>query len=239
MAPKCLFGVSQSWPTLGYNAGTVNKFLVETTMSSEQIVIVGMARTPMGAFQGNLTPLSASDLGAAAIKGALADSKIPVDNVNEVFMGCVLPAAGVGQAPARQAALGAGLSASSNDYYGEHKVCGSGLRTVAQAYDSLLLNRADVIVAGGMESMTNAPYLMPGARGGLRMGHNEVKDHMFLDGLENAYDGKLMGCFAENTATKYSFSREAQDEFAITSLQRAQKAIERWLFYQGDHSCHG
>jgi len=191
---------------------------------NDPIVITGIARTPMGSFQGALSGMTASELGAAAIKAAVERSGIASEDVQEVLMGCVLPA-GQGQAPARQASLGAGLSLSTGCTT-VNKMCGSGMKAAMLAYDSLMAGSNEVIVAGGMESMTNAPYLLPKARGGLRMGHGEVKDHMFLDGLEDAYEtGRLMGSFAEECADKYNFTREAQDEFAIASLKRAQAAI--------------
>ncbi|HSD61521.1 MAG TPA: acetyl-CoA C-acyltransferase [Burkholderiales bacterium] len=196
---------------------------------SESIVIVGAARTPMGAFQGELSPLSAPELGAAAIRAAVERAGIRPDDVQEVFMGNVLPA-GEGQAPARQASLGAGLPLSAGCTT-VNKVCGSGMKAAMLAHDLIRAGSADILVAGGMESMSNAPYLMPKARVGFRLGHGEVKDHMFLDGLEDAYDkGRLMGTFAEDCAGDYRFSREAQDRYAITSLTRAQAAIRDGSF---------
>ena len=197
-------------------------------VTSDPVVIVGMARTPMGAMQGALSALCAPELGAAAIRAALEDAGVAPADVSEVLMGCVLPA-GVGQAPARQAALGAGLPEGTPSTT-VNKVCGSGMKTVMMARDALLVGDAKIVVAGGMESMSNAPYLLPKARGGMRLGHGEVLDHMFLDGLENAYDGKLMGTFAECTADKYSFTREEQDSFALESLARAKAAIENGAF---------
>jgi acetyl-CoA C-acetyltransferase len=192
-------------------------------MSSDPIVIAGMARTPMGGFRGELTPLSASQLGSAAIARALDEAGIEADRVEQTFMGCVLPA-GLGQAPARQAALGAGLPRSVACTT-VNKMCGSGMQAAILAHDALVVGSADVIVAGGMESMSNAPYLAMQVRGGQRMGNGDLKDHMFLDGLEDAYEpGRLMGSFAQATADHYGFTREAQDEFAIASLKRAQKA---------------
>src|SRR5258708_6583822 len=192
-------------------------------MNPDPIVIVSVARTPMGAFQGELKNFAAPELGAAAIRAAVERAKIRPEEVQEVIMGCVLPA-GLGQAPARQASLGAGLPLSAGCTT-VNKMCGSGMKAAMFAHDLLVANSADVIVAGGMESMTNAPYLLPKARSGLRMGHAQVIDHMFYDGLEDAYDkGRLMGSFAEDCAQKYAFSRQSQDEFAIASLQRAQKA---------------
>jgi acetyl-CoA C-acetyltransferase len=191
-------------------------------MLKDPIVIVSAARTPMGAFQGELKGFAAPELGAAAIRAAVERAKIKPEDVYEVLMGCVLPA-GQGQAPARQASLGAGLSLAAGCTT-VNKMCGSGMKAAMLAHD--ILNNEDVVVvAGGMESMTNAPYLLPKARAGLRMGHGQVIDHMFYDGLEDAYDkGRLMGTFAEDCAAKYSFSRQSQDEFAIASLRRAQKA---------------
>ena len=201
-------------------------------MQSDPIVIVSAARTPMGAFQGELKSFAAPELGAAAIRAAVERAKIGADEVQEVIMGCVLPA-GQGQAPARQASLGAGLPLSAGCTT-VNKMCGSGMKAAMLAHDILATGSADVIVAGGMESMTNAPYLLPKARAGLRMGHGQVIDHMFCDGLEDAYDkGRLMGTFAEDCAQKFSFSREAQDEFAIASLKRAQQANkEGWFAWE-------
>ena len=196
---------------------------------NDPIVITGIARTPMGSFQGSLSNMTASQLGAAAIKAAVERSGVDPEDVQEVLMGCVLPA-GQGQAPARQASIGAGLSLGTGCTT-INKMCGSGMKAAMLAYDSLMAGSNDIMVAGGMESMTNAPYLLPKARGGMRMGHGEVKDHMFLDGLEDAYEtGRLMGSFAEECADKYQFSREAQDNFAITSLKRAQEAITSGAF---------
>jgi acetyl-CoA C-acetyltransferase len=196
---------------------------------SDPIVVVGMARTPMGGFQGDLAPKSAAELGAGAIGAAIERAGVAAADVGEVLMGCVL-AAGQGQAPARQAALGAGLP-QSVPCSTVNKMCGSGMKTVMMACDALHAGSADIIVAGGMESMSNAPYLVPKARGGLRLGHGEIKDHMFLDGLEDAYDrGRLMGSFAEDTAQAYQFTREAQDVYAIESLKRARAATENGHF---------
>ena len=195
----------------------------------ENIVITGMARTPMGAFQGTLKDASCAELGAASIRAALERSRVGADEVSETIMGCVLPA-GQGQAPARQAALGAEMPLSVCCTT-VNKMCGSGMKSAMLAHDLLLGGEERILVAGGMESMTNAPFLLPRARSGMRLGHGEVVDHMFLDGLEDAYDrGKLMGTFAEATAGRYGFSREAQDEFAIRSLTRAKKAIEEGIF---------
>jgi acetyl-CoA C-acetyltransferase len=196
---------------------------------SEKIVITGVARTPMGGFQGVLSDANAAQLGSAAIAAAVARSQLENDAVNEVIMGCVL-SAGQGQAPARQASIGAGLSLATNATT-INKMCGSGMKAAMLAHDLLLAGTNRVMVAGGLESMTNAPYLLPKVRSGLRMGHGQVQDHMFLDGLEDAYDkGQLMGCFAENTADMYQFTREQQDQFSITSLKRAQAAIESGAF---------
>jgi len=196
---------------------------------SEKIVITGSARTPMGGFQGVLSDATAPELGGAAISAAVERSQIGKDAIDEVIMGCVL-AAGQGQAPARQASLGAGIPLGTGCTT-INKMCGSGMKATMLAHDLLLAGTNRVMVAGGLESMSNAPYLLPKARAGLRMGHAKLLDHMFLDGLEDAYDkGCLMGSFAENTADKYSFSREQQDEFAITSLKRAQAAIDSGAF---------
>jgi acetyl-CoA C-acetyltransferase len=192
-------------------------------MTPDPIVIVGLARTPMGGFQGELKGFTAPELGAAAIRAAVERAKLKPEDVQEALMGCVLPA-GLGQAPARQAALGAGLPQAVGCTT-INKMCGSGMKAVMIAHDSLVSHSNEIIVAGGMESMTNAPYLLPKARAGLRMGHGQVIDHMFYDGLEDAYEkGRLMGTFAEECAGTYKFSREAQDAFAITSLKRAQAA---------------
>ena len=192
--------------------------------SSDPVVIVGSARTPMGGFQGDLKDATAPVLGATAIKAALSRAGVAPDQIDEVVFGCVLPA-GQGQAPARQAGLGAGLP------YGTgattvNKMCGSGMKAAMFAHDLILAGSARIAVAGGMESMTNAPYLLDRARGGYRLGHGRVIDHMFLDGLEDAYDkGRLMGTFAEDCAQAYQFTRDAQDDYALASLTRAQKAI--------------
>lgn len=198
-------------------------------MTKDAIVIVSAARTPMGGFQGDFKDVTAPELGATAIKGAMDRAKLSADAIDDVYMGCVLQA-GLGQAGARQAALGAGLK-DSTPATTVNKMCGSGLKSVMLAHDQIAAGAANIIVAGGMESMTNAPYLLPKARGGFRMGHGEIKDHMFLDGLEDAYDrGKLMGVFAELCAQHYQFTREAQDKFAITSLERAQRATKDGSF---------
>jgi acetyl-CoA C-acetyltransferase len=198
-------------------------------MSQDPIVIIAAARTPMGAFQGELKGFAAPELGAAAIRAAVERAKLKPADVQEVIMGCVLPA-GQGQAPARQASLGAGLPLAAGCTT-VNKMCGSGMKAAMLAHDELLAGSVEVIVAGGMESMTNAPYLLPKARAGLRMGHAQVLDHMFFDGLEDAYDkGRLMGSFAEDCAQKYQFTREAQDAFAIASLKRAQQANQEGWF---------
>ena len=201
-------------------------------MQNDPIVIVSAARTPMGAFQGELKGFAAPELGAAAIRAAVERAKIKPEDVHEVIMGCVLPA-GQGQAPARQASLGAGLPLGAGCTT-VNKMCGSGMKAAMLAHDVLLNEKDWVMIAGGMESMTNAPYLLPKARAGLRMGHGQVIDHMFYDGLEDAYDkGRLMGTFAEDCASRYQFSRQAQDEFAIESLKRSQKANnEGWFAWE-------
>ncbi len=197
--------------------------------SANDIVIVSAARTPMGAFQGELAALSGPQLGAVAIKAAVERAGIAPEQVQEVYMGNVLQA-GEGQAPARQAALGAGLP-KSVACTTVHKVCGSGMKAMMLAFDGLKAQSFDVAVAGGMESMSNAPYLLPKARAGLRLGHGQVLDHMFFDGLEDAYDkGRLMGTFAEDTAQHYGFTREQQDEYAIASTRRALEAISSGAF---------
>jgi acetyl-CoA C-acetyltransferase len=197
-------------------------------MNSDPIVILGARRTPVGAFQGAFATVTGPQLGAVAIKAALADSGLTVSQVDEVIMGCVL-SAGLGQAPARQAALGAGLP-TSTPCTTVNKMCGSGMRTVMLGADQILAGSAQVVVAGGLESMTNAPYLLPKARAGYRMGHQEVLDHMMYDGLQSPWDGQLMGCFADATAQKYNFSRQDQDEFAATSVKRALFACNSGAF---------
>jgi acetyl-CoA C-acetyltransferase len=190
---------------------------------SDPIVIVSATRTPMGGFMGDFASLTCAQLGSVAIKAAVERAGLKPEQVDEVIMGCVLPA-GQGQAPARQASLGAGLPLAAGCTT-VNKMCGSGMRAAMYAHDMLVAGSVEVMVAGGMESMTNAPYLLPKARGGLRLGHGEVKDHMFLDGLEDAYDkGRLMGTFAEDCAGSYKFTREAQDAFAIASTTRAKQA---------------
>ncbi|MEO4016402.1 acetyl-CoA C-acyltransferase [Pseudomonas rossensis] len=199
------------------------------TISNDPIVIVSAVRTPMGGFQGELKSLTAPQLGAAAIRAAVERAGVAPDSVEEVLFGCVL-SAGLGQAPARQAALGAGLDKSTRCTT-LNKMCGSGMEAAILAHDMLLAGSADVVVAGGMESMSNAPYLLDRARSGYRMGHGRVLDHMFLDGLEDAYDkGRLMGTYAEDCAETNGFTREAQDAFAIASTTRAQQAIKDGSF---------
>jgi acetyl-CoA C-acetyltransferase len=196
---------------------------------SDPVVICSFARTPMGGFQGALSGVKATELGAAAVKAAVERAGVPAEKVDQIYMGCVLPA-GLGQAPARQAAIGAGL--------GQHveattvnKMCGSGLQAAMMAHDALKAGSADVIVAGGMESMTGAPYVMAKHRGGARIGHDVISDSMYLDGLEDAYTpGKLMGAFAEDSAGQYQFTREQQDDYAIESLRRANAAIASGAF---------
>jgi acetyl-CoA C-acetyltransferase len=188
-------------------------------MNSNPVVILAARRTPVGAFQGAFAGVSAPQLGAVAIKAAIADSGVAPSHIDEVIMGCVL-SAGIGQAPARQAALGGGIPAGVPATT-VNKMCGSAMRAVMLACDQILAGSAKVIVAGGIESMTNAPYLLPKARAGYRMGNQEVLDHMFYDGLQSPWDGQLMGCFAEATSAKYDFTRKAQDEFAAESVRRA------------------
>jgi acetyl-CoA C-acetyltransferase len=197
-------------------------------MSSDPVVILSARRTPVGAFQGAFTTVTSPQLGAVAIKAALADSGVAAADVDEVVMGCVLPA-GLGQAPARQAALGAGMPISVTCTT-VNKMCGSGMRSVMQAADQILAGNAQIAVAGGLESMTLAPYLMPKARQGYRMGHQEILDHMMYDGLQSPWDGKLMGCFADNTASKYKITRQNMDEFAAESVRRALAAIDSGAF---------
>jgi len=201
-------------------------------MANDPIIVVSASRTPMGAFQGEFKNASASELGAVAVRAAVERAGLRPEQVDEVLMGCVLPA-GQGQAPARQASLGAGLPLSTGCTT-LNKMCGSGMKAAMLAHDVLVAGSADVVVAGGMESMTNAPYLLPKARGGYRMGHQQVLDHMFYDGLEDAYEkGRLMGTFAEECAADYGFTRQAQDAFAIASLERARKANnEGWFAWE-------
>lgn len=197
-------------------------------MNSDAVVIVAAKRTPLGAFQGSLSGAASPDLAATAIRACIAESGLDPEKINEVFMGCVLPA-GLGQAPARQAAIKADvpLHAGCTTL---NKVCGSGMKATMLAHDLIRAGSAKVVLAGGMESMSNAPYLMPGARAGYRMGHQEVLDHMFFDGLQNPSDGNMMGHFAEETAKKYKFSREDQDSFAIESVTRARAAVANGAF---------
>lgn len=195
----------------------------------DPIVIVGAARTPMGGFQGELKDMTAAQLGSAAIAAALGRAGVTAGDVEELIFGNVLPA-GQGHAPARQASKGAGIP-DATGCTTINKMCGSGMKATMLAHDLLKAGTADIMVSGGMESMTNAPYLLPKARGGMRLGHGQVIDHMFMDGLEDAYDrGRLMGTFAEETATHYQFTRDAQDSFAIESLNRARKAQEDGTF---------
>ena len=198
-------------------------------MSADPVVITAYARTPMGAFQGALTGASATQLGAAAVASAVARAKVAAEDVDLIIMGCVLPA-GLGQAPARQAALGAGLPMGVAATT-VNKMCGSGMQAAILAHDSLMAGSANIVVAGGMESMSNAPYLLAKHRGGARIGHDRVMDSMYLDGLEDAYDpGKLMGAFAEETAAAYQFTRADMDAYAVESLRRARAATENGTF---------
>src|SRR5919206_1573368 len=197
--------------------------------AADPIVILSYARTPMGSFQGSLAGASATELGAAAVRAAVERAGVPGERVDKIFMGCVLPA-GLGQAPARQAALGAGLPRSV-EATTVNKVCGSGMQAAMFAHDMLAAGSADLIVAGGMESMSNSPYLMKKHRAGARIGHDTVYDHMMLDGLEDAYEaGRAMGTFAEDAAREYQFTRAMQDDYAIESLRRATRAIESGAF---------
>lgn len=197
-------------------------------MSDDAVVIVNGARTPMGGFQGSLSAVTATELGAIAIKEAVSRAGLAPEDVQEVIMGCVLPA-GLKQGPARQASIDAGLPTATGCTT-INKLCGSGMKATMMAHDLIKAGSNDVMVSGGMESMTNAPYVLEKARAGLRMGHAEIKDHMFLDGLEDAKTGRAMGTFAQEVADKEGLTREAMDEFAISSLQRAQKAIEDGSF---------
>jgi len=197
--------------------------------AADPIVIASYARTPMGGFQGSLGAVKATDLGAAAVRAAVERAGISPDAVEQIFMGCVLPA-GLGQAPARQAGLGGGLSLCAQATT-VNKMCGSGMQAAIMAHDALASGSADIIIAGGMESMSNAPYLLAKHRGGARIGHDTVSDSMYLDGLEDAYDpGKLMGAFAEEAARERQFGREAMDAYAIESLSRARRAVESGAF---------
>ena len=197
-------------------------------MSSDTVVIVAAKRTPIGAFQGALSGATATQLGAAAIKDAVDGTGIDVAAIDRVIMGCVLPA-GLGQAPARQAALAAGVPAGT-PCVTVNKMCGSGMEAIVIAHDMILAGSANIVVAGGLESMSNAPYLLPKARDGYRMGHQDVYDHMFYDGLQDPFEGKMMGHFAQVTADKYGFSREAMDAFATESARRAQRAVADGTF---------
>ncbi|MBF9061069.1 acetyl-CoA C-acyltransferase [Rhodobacterales bacterium HKCCSP123] len=195
----------------------------------DEVVIAGASRTPMGGFQGALSGATAAELGGVAIAAALEDAGAAATTVDELLMGCVLPA-GQGQAPARQAGFAAGLP-KEVPATTLNKMCGSGMKAAMFAWDALALGRSDIVVAGGMESMTNAPYLLPAMRGGARIGHQSAQDHMFLDGLEDAYDkGRLMGTFAEDCAEAFQFTRQAQDAYALGSLENALKAIETGAF---------
>jgi len=197
-------------------------------MSSDTIVIVAAKRTPIGAFQGALSAATAPALGGAAVSAAIADSGVDVKDVDQVLMGCVL-SAGLGQAPARQAALAAGVP-SGVPCSTINKMCGSGMESIILGHDRIRAGSANVVVAGGLESMSNAPYLLPKARRGYRMGHQETLDHMFYDGLQDPYEGQMMGHFAQVTADKYGFTREQMDEFAIESVNRAQRAVAEGTF---------
>ena len=201
---------------------------MSTKQFNQEIVIVAAKRTPMGGFQGSLSGVTSPSLAATAIKALLADTQVAPDKVDEVLMGCVLPA-GLGQAPARQATLGAGLPLSVGATT-VNKVCGSGMKTVMLAHDLLKAGSAKLVIAGGMESMSQAPYLLDKARAGMRMGHGKVLDHMFLDGLEDAYTGGAMGTFAQKTADEYGLTREQMDAFALSSLEKANAAINSGAF---------
>jgi acetyl-CoA C-acetyltransferase len=195
---------------------------------AENIFIAAARRTPIGAFQGALSGATAPQLGAAAVRAAVSDSGVSGDRIDEVILGCVLPA-GLGQAPARQASIGAGLP-HSVPVTTINKVCGSGMRSAMIGCDAIRAGSASIVVAGGFESMTNAPYLLPKARQGYRMGHGEILDHMFYDGLQNPYDGQMMGHFADATASKYQFTRADQDDYAAESVRRAQAACNGGAF---------
>ena len=203
---------------------------MSTEQLSQEIVIVAAKRTPMGGFQGSLSTVPSPKLAATAIKSLIEQTGVAADAVDEVLMGCVLPA-GLGQAPARQATLGAGLPLSVGATT-VNKVCGSGMKTVMLAHDLIKAGSADIVIAGGMESMSLAPYLLDKARGGMRMGHGKIMDHMFLDGLEDAYTGGAMGTFAQNTADEFKLTREQMDAFSLSSLAKANKAIESGAFKQ-------
>ena len=215
-------------------------------MTDRTVVIVGAKRTPIGSFQGQFSDCSTVDLGAAAIGGAIEQSGIDAGDASEVIMGCVLPAA-LGQAPARQAMLKAGVPTSVGAMT-VNKVCGSGMKAVMLGHDAIKAGSSEIVVAGGMESMSNAPYLLPKARGGMRMGHGQALDHMFTDGLQSPYDGQMMGMFGEMCAEKYGFSRVDQDGYAMVSIERAQRAVHEGDFVdevvpvtvrtrRGDHVC--
>jgi len=198
-------------------------------MNDDPVVIVGYSRTPMGSFQGVFSPVSATRLASLAIEGALQGAGVDPSSVEQVLMGCVLPA-GLGQAPARQASLGAGLGCDV-PCTTVNKMCGSGMQAAMLAHDAIAAGSASLVVAGGMESMTNSPYLLEKARQGQRLGHGEIKDHMFLDGLEDAYEpGRLMGSFADDTARHFGFTREQQDDYALESLARASRAVQDGSF---------
>lgn len=201
---------------------------MSTEQLNQEIVIVAAKRTPMGGFQGSLSSVASPTLAATAIKGLLAETQLAGEHVDEVLMGCVLPA-GLGQAPARQATLGAGLPLSVGATT-VNKVCGSGMKTVMLAHDLIKAGSAKVVIAGGMESMSQAPYLLDKARGGMRMGHGKMLDHMFLDGLEDAYTGGAMGTFAQKTADEFGITREQMDAFALSSLEKANAAINSGAF---------
>ena len=195
---------------------------------TDPVVILSARRTPIGAFQGALSPLTAPQLGSVALRAAIGSAGVAAADIDEVLMGCVLPA-GLGQAPARQAALGAGVPIEVPSTT-VNKMCGSAMKAIMLGADQLAAGHASLVLAGGLESMSNAPYLLPKARTGYRMGHGEILDHMFYDGLQSAWDGKLMGCFADATARKYAFTREQQDEFASESVRRAMRALEAGEF---------
>ncbi len=195
---------------------------------TDPVIFLSARRTPIGAFQGALSMLTAPQLGSAAMRAAIGSARISAADIDEVLMGCVLPA-GLGQAPARQAALGAGVPAEVPATT-VNKMCGSAMKAIMLGADQLAAGRASLVLAGGFESMSNSPYLLPKARGGYRMGHGEILDHMFYDGLQSPWDGKLMGCFADATARKYAFTREQQDEFASESVRRAMRALEAGEF---------
>ena len=198
-------------------------------MNNDNIVIVSAKRTPIGSFHGALSDLTATNLGSSVLKKNLEETSLEPEIIDEVIMGCVLPA-GLGQAPARQVSIGANIPVTVGATT-INKMCGSGMKAIMLGFDSILSGSNNIVVCGGIESMSNAPYILPKVRKGLRMGHNQVKDHMFLDGLEDAYDeGKLMGSFAEDTAEHYQFTREQQDNFSIESLEKAKNANEKGLF---------